>query len=68
MPANGGDAIAYLSLAPPLTHAWEVGVLYGPHGAPDFFTDPDIANFFATQQITMGVARPYQVSGIQKFK
>jgi urea carboxylase len=25
-----------------------VGVLYGPHGAPDFFTDDDIAQFFAT--------------------
>lgn len=33
---------------PPLTHAWEIGVLYGPHGAPDFFTDDDIATFFAT--------------------
>ena len=26
---------------------WEIGVLYGPHGAPDFFTDADIAAFFA---------------------
>ena len=32
----------------PLTHAWEIGVLYGPHGAPDFFTDGDIETFFAT--------------------
>ncbi|MBW4582492.1 MAG: urea carboxylase [Tildeniella nuda ZEHNDER 1965/U140] len=29
------------------TH-WEIGVLYGPHGAPDFFTDADIATFFST--------------------
>ncbi len=29
-------------------NAWEIGVLYGPHGAPDFFTDTDIATFFAT--------------------
>lgn len=28
--------------------AWEVGVLYGPHGAPDFFTGSDIATFFDT--------------------
>ncbi|WP_448207003.1 urea carboxylase [Azospirillum sp. sgz302134] len=28
-------------------HAWEIGVLYGPHGAPDFFTEEDIAAFFA---------------------
>ena len=27
---------------------WEVGVLYGPHGAPDFFTDGDIDMFFDT--------------------
>jgi urea carboxylase len=37
------------ALQPPSRgHHWEVGVLYGPHGAPDFFTDPDIATFFAT--------------------
>jgi urea carboxylase len=33
---------------PTFTHDWEIGVLYGPHGAPDFFTDGDIATFFAT--------------------
>ncbi|MFL6696652.1 MAG: urea carboxylase, partial [Vitreoscilla sp.] len=27
---------------------WEIAVLYGPHGAPDFFTDADIDTFFAT--------------------
>jgi urea carboxylase len=27
---------------------WEIGVLYGPHGAPDFFTDEDIKTFFET--------------------
>ncbi len=27
---------------------WEIGVLYGPHGAPDFFTPGDIEMFFAT--------------------
>ena len=30
-----------------LTH-WEIGVLYGPHGAPDFFTNEDIEIFFQT--------------------
>ncbi len=34
--------------APDYGHHWEVAVMYGPHGAPDFFTDPDIATFFAT--------------------
>ena len=28
---------------PQLTREWTLGVLYGPHGAPDFFTDDDIA-------------------------
>jgi len=36
------------ALVPAYTHAWEIGVLYGPHGAPDFFTDADIDLFFAT--------------------
>ncbi|GHC57324.1 urea carboxylase [Roseibacillus persicicus] len=27
---------------------WEIAVLYGPHGAPDFFTEEDIETFFAT--------------------
>jgi urea carboxylase len=35
-------------LQPPLTHAWEIGVLYGPHGAPDFVTESDIDMFFST--------------------
>ncbi len=34
-------------LLPEITHDWELGVLYGPHGAPDFFTEDDIATFFA---------------------
>jgi urea carboxylase len=34
-------------LLPAMTHDWELGVLYGPHGAPDFFTEDDIATFFA---------------------
>ncbi|OYY60114.1 MAG: urea carboxylase, partial [Hydrogenophilales bacterium 28-61-11] len=36
------------ALAPTYAHAWEIGVLYGPHGAPDFFTGADIEMFFAT--------------------
>lgn len=35
-------------LAPHYAHHWEIGVMYGPHGAPDFFTDEDVATFFAT--------------------
>lgn len=33
---------------PAYTNQWEIGVLYGPHGAPDFFTEDDIAMFFST--------------------
>ncbi len=32
-----------------LKHRWKIAVLYGPHGAPDFFLDEDIETFFATQ-------------------
>lgn len=28
---------------------WEIGVLYGPHGAPEFFTEEDIDTFFSTE-------------------
>jgi urea carboxylase len=34
---------------PDLTHAWELRVLYGPHGAPDFFTPDDIARFLEAE-------------------
>jgi len=29
-------------------HEWEIGALYGPHGAPDFFTEDAIKMFFDT--------------------
>jgi urea carboxylase len=29
-------------------HHWELHVIYGPHGAPDFFTPRDIDTFFGT--------------------
>jgi urea carboxylase len=45
-PASGLGALP-ADIAPPLTHTWEIGVLYGPHGAPEFFTAEDIAMFFA---------------------
>ncbi len=45
---KGGVTAMGKACQPPLTHAWEIGVLYGPHGAPDFFTETDIDTFFAT--------------------
>lgn len=35
-------------LIPKLHHSWEIGVTYGPHGAPDFFASSDIQTFFST--------------------
>jgi urea carboxylase len=35
-------------LIPRYGQEWEIGVLYGPHGAPDFFTPDDIEMFFST--------------------
>ena len=42
-----GEGIA--AALPMLGREWEVRVLYGPHGAPDFFTDGDIAAFLAAE-------------------
>ncbi len=40
IPAGAGEV-------PELTHDWTIGVLAGPHGAPDFFTDGDIEQLYA---------------------
>ncbi len=60
-PLRGGDLLriaepgegpaaapAPAALIPAYGHHWRVGVLYGPHGAPDFFTEEAIASFFDT--------------------
>ncbi|WP_028217033.1 urea carboxylase [Paraburkholderia oxyphila] len=46
--AGRGEAGAQLDAAraPRLTHAWELAVLDGPHGAPDFLTPADIAMLY----------------------
>jgi urea carboxylase len=36
------------SLVPEYVNNWDIHVMYGPHGAPDFFTNKDIETFFAT--------------------
>jgi urea carboxylase len=41
-------AVLPAEFAPQLTRAWEIGVLFGPHTAPDFFTEADIEMLFAT--------------------
>ncbi len=35
-------------LVPDYSQHWDIKVMYGPHGAPDFFTDEDIGIFFNT--------------------
>ena len=37
------------SLVPVYGDEWKIGVLYGPHGAPDFFTQQSIDEFFAAE-------------------
>ena len=34
---------------PEITGEWELRVIYGPHGAPDFFTAEDIETFFSAK-------------------
>ena len=41
-------APAPAALIPAYGSHWEVGVTYGPHGAPDFFTPEAVEMFFAT--------------------
>ncbi|MEO8657268.1 MAG: urea carboxylase [Bryobacteraceae bacterium] len=36
---------------PAYSNTWNIGVLYGPHGAPDFFTDEDIETFFESEWV-----------------
>ena len=40
---------AHPSLIPSYGTTWNIGVLYGPHGAPDFFTAEAIEEFFAAE-------------------
>lgn len=47
--ANSQDSgAAPAILIPSYADTWDVAVLYGPHGAPDFFTTEAIESFFAT--------------------
>jgi urea carboxylase len=41
-------AVAPSRMIPEYARHWDIGVLYGPHGAPDFFTQNDIDTFFVT--------------------
>ena len=46
------------SVLPKIGKSWEIAVLYGPHGAPDYFTDDDIREFFeATWEVHYNSSR-----------
>nr|WP_154325332.1 urea carboxylase [Pantoea sp. 201603H] len=47
-PTSAPQAI-HSSLIPEYGDEWRIGVLYGPHGAPDFFTQESIDAFFASE-------------------
>lgn len=51
LPITAYSSIETVALAedqvPAFSHDWEIAVMYGPHGAPDFFTKRDIDTFFA---------------------
>jgi len=34
-------------IIPEFSNQWQLRVIYGPHGAPDFFTDEDMESFFS---------------------
>ncbi len=42
------DTSVFSQIVPEYGRAWEIGAMYGPHGAPDFFTVEDIEMFFST--------------------
>ncbi|MDZ4162870.1 MAG: urea carboxylase [Burkholderiales bacterium] len=46
-PQAGSQAACSPDCIPAYGHQWDVGVIYGPHGAPDFFTAGDIDTFFS---------------------
>ncbi len=37
------------TMLPEITNHWQLRVIYGPHGSPDFFTDDDIKTFFDSE-------------------
>ena len=50
--AGGNDGVVVpvpQELIPHYSNHWDIAVMYGPHGAPDFFTVHDIDTFFAAR-------------------
>ncbi len=47
--ANGGTSVLDETLRPVYAKQWEIGVIPGPHEAPDLFTKADVDMFYATE-------------------
>ncbi|MCC1495643.1 urea carboxylase [Alcanivorax sp. 1008] len=47
--ATAASGSVPMALRPALNSQWTIRVIYGPHGAPDFFTPEDIDTFFDTE-------------------
>ncbi|WP_437123427.1 urea carboxylase [Tistlia consotensis] len=47
--AVAGPAALPAAARPEIGTEWEIGALYGPHGAPDFFREADVETLFATR-------------------
>ena len=48
-PALAEPRAARADELPELTHDWRLSVIYGPHGAPDFFLEEDIETLFSAE-------------------
>jgi urea carboxylase len=46
-PALASEQSLPKTLIPSYGREWQIRVMYGPHGSPEFFTDSDITAFFA---------------------
>ena len=56
--ASQGERVGISGQAPAIEKVWDIRVMYGPHGAPDFFTEEDIREFFAaTWQVHFNSSR-----------
>ena len=49
MPRLSAPRALPMACLPIYGRTWEIGVLYGPHGAPDFFTEDYIEKFFSSE-------------------
>jgi urea carboxylase len=45
---ESGTPVFDSQLITPISNHWQLRVIYGPHGAPDFFTEQDIHTFFTS--------------------